>query len=279
MGRDIVSIEINIDSFSAEDAVKIENMANNIIYNNLPVTGKVMTSEELKSIPLRKIPKVTENIRIVEVKGFDYCPCAGTHVCATGEIGIIKIKSWEKCKGGIRFIFVCGYRALKDYTLQNSIIKAICEKLSAKDYDIVETIDKTLSDLRNTEKQLSIATHELIKSEADNIIREYPLIDGKRIVKRIFENRSLNDIKLLAQYLTEVSGTIALLACRNEIAQVIFTRAEDVNVDMNALFKSVVNIIDGKGGGNTRTAQGGGSRIDGLDDFLNSAQNNISLQK
>lgn len=278
MGRDIVSIEINIDSFSAEDAVKIENMSNNIIYNNLPVTAKVVTSEELKSIPLRKMPKVTENIRIVEVKSIDYSPCGGTHVCATGEVGIIKIKSWEKCKGGIRFIFVCGYRALMDYSLQNSIIRAVCEKLSVKDSDIIDTIGRTISDLKSTEKQLSIATQELIKSEADNILREYPLIDGKRIIKIIFEGRSINDIKLLAQYLTQVPGTIALLACRNESVQAIFTRSEDVNIDMNSLFKSVLNIIDGKGGGNTRTAQGGGSRVDGLDDFLGSAQNNISFK-
>lgn len=276
MGKDIVSIEINIEGFSSDDAVKIENMANNIIYSNLPVTAKVVTNEELQSIPLRKLPKVNENIRIVEVKDFDYSPCGGTHVGTTGEVGIIKIKSWEKCKGGIRFIFVCGYRALKDYSLQNSIIRAVCEKLSVKDSDIVEAVGKTLDDLRNTEKQLSNATQELTKSEAENIIRECPVSEGKRIVRTIFENRSINDVKLIAQYLTQVPGTIALLACRNESAQVIFSRSEDVTMDMNALFKSVLHIIDGKGGGNARTAQGGGSRIEGLDDFLNSAQNSIA---
>lgn len=275
MGKDIVSIEINIDTFSADDAVKIENVANNIIYNNLPVTARVVSNEELQSIPLRKMPKVTENIRIIEVKNFDYSPCGGTHVSATGEVGIIKIKSWEKCKGGIRFIFVCGYRALRDYSLQNSIIRAVCEKLSVKDSDIVDAVNKTLSDLKSTEKQLSTVTQELIKSEADNIIREYPMIDGKRIVSKIYESRSINDVKLLAQYLTQAPGTVALLACRNESAQVIFSRSEDLNIDMNALFKSALHIIGGKGGGNVRTAQGGGSRVDGLEEFLDSALNNL----
>lgn len=275
MGRDIVSIEISIDRFSDEDAVKIENMANSIVYSNLPVTARLVTNEELQSIPLRKKPKVTENIRIVEVSNFDYSPCGGTHVASTGEVGSIKIKTWEKCKGGIRFIFVCGYRALKDYSLQNSIIRALCEKLSVRDSDIVEAVGKALGDLRNTEKQLSLATQELIRAEAEKIIGESSLTNGKRIVAKIFEDRSINDIKLLAQYLTQTPGTVALLACRNENAQVVFTRSEDVNADMNAVFKAALHIIGGKGGGNSRTAQGGGNKTDMLDAFIASAKSNI----
>ena len=275
MGKDIVSIEINIDSFSIDDAERIENMANDIIYSNLPVIARIVSGEELNSLPLRKMPKVTENIRIVEVKEIDYSPCGGTHVRTTGEVGMIKIKNWEKCKGGIKFAFVCGNRALKDYGLYNTIIRALCEKLSARDSEIVEAVDKLLFDLRNTEKQLSASTQELIRIEADNTIKECPVVSGIRLISRVLDNRSINDVKLLAQYLTKVPGTVALLACKNENAQVIFSRSEDVNMDMNALFKAVLPIIDGKGGGNSRTAQGGGSRVDRLEEFMNNAKNLI----
>ena len=275
MGKDIVSIEINIDSFSIDDAERIENMANDIIYSNLPVIARIVSGEELNSLPLRKMPKVTENIRIVEVKEIDYSPCGGTHVRATGEVGMIKIKSWEKCKGGIRFTFVCGSRALKDYGMYNSIIRTLCEKLSVRDSEIIEAIDKLLFDLRNTEKQLSASTQELIRIEADNTIKECPVVSGIRLISRVLDNRSINDVKLLAQYLTKVPGTVALLACKNENAQVIFSRSEDVNMDMNTLFKAVLPLIDGKGGGNSRTAQGGGSRVDRLEEFMNNAKNLI----
>lgn len=278
MGKDIVSIEINIDSFSIDDAERIENMANDIIYRNLPITTRVVNGEEISSLPLRKMPTVTENIRIVEIKDIDYSPCGGTHVRATGEVGMIKIKSWEKCNGGIRFTFVCGNRALKDYGKGNSIIRSLCEKFLVRESEIIGTIDKLLLDFRNTEKQLNIITHELIQSEAANLIREYPMINGKRIIKKVYEGRSITDIKLLAQYLTQISGTIALLACKNENAQVIFARSEDMNTDMNTLLKAVLPIIDGKGGGNSRTAQGGGSKIGKIDYLLNSAEDNILLQ-
>lgn len=273
LGKDVVSIEINIDSFSEDDGLRIENMANDVIYRNLPVTARVVTNDELKNIPLRKKPKVDENIRIVEVEDFDYSPCGGTHVRATGELGMIKIKGWEKCKGGIRFTFVCGYRALRDYALQNSIIRALGEKLSVRDTDIVEAVSKVLNDCRIIEKQLSIANQELIKLEAARIIEESPISGGIRLVSRIFDSRSINDAKLLAQHLTQVPGTVALLACRNESAQAIFSRSEDISIDMNNLIKSVFPIIDGKGGGNNRTAQGGGPKTDKLDDFLTAAKN------
>lgn len=271
LGKDIVSIEINIESFSEKDAENIESMANHIVFSNLPVTASIVTDEELQSIPLRKKPKVTENIRIVEVKGIDYSPCGGTHVGATGEVGLIKIKSWEKCKGGIRFTFVCGYRALRDYSLQNLITSAIGEKLSVRDIDIVEAVGKLQTDYKNTQKQLSNATQELLQHEARAILEETNPRDGIRIVSKVLEGRNLNDVKLLAQHLTQAPGTVALLACRNESAQVLFTRSDDVNIDMNNLFKAVSPIIEGKGGGNARTAQGGGSRTEKLDDFMKAA--------
>lgn len=277
LGKDIVSIEINIESFSERDAERIENMANNVIYSNLPVTAKVVTDEELKSLPLRKQPKVNENIRIVEIMDFDYSPCGGTHVRTTGEIGIIKIKSWEKCKGGIRFTFVCGNRALKDYSLQNTLIKALIERLSVRDIDIPDAFDKVLSDLKNTQKQLSITTQELIKYEADKLIKESPVTGGVRLVSRILDGRSINDAKLLAQHLALFPGTVVLMACRNENAQVIFTRSEDVDIDMNKIIKAVFPIIEGKGGGNSRTAQGGGPGTDRLEDFLNAASDLIKI--
>ncbi len=276
LGKDIVSIEIGIENFCDSDAEHIENMANDIIYSNLPVTAKIVTDLELQSIPLRKKPKVTENIRIVEVKEIDYSPCGGTHVSSTGEVGMIKIKNWEKCKGGFRFTFVCGYRALTDYGLQNSIIRALGEKLSVRDFDIVEAVSKLQTDYRMTQKQLTAATQELIKYEAEQLLAESSPVGDIKIISKVLYGRSMNDAKLLAQYLTQAPATIALLACRNESIQVLFTRSEDVSIDMNYLLKAVFPIIDGKGGGNARTAQGGGSKADKLDDFLSAAVNMLA---
>jgi alanyl-tRNA synthetase len=278
LGRDIVSIEINVDTFSENDAANIENMANSIIYSNLPVTAQIVEPEELKKLPLRKQPKVTENIRIVEVQGTDFSPCAGTHVRATGEVGMIKIKHWEKCKGGIRFTFVCGYRALKDYALLNSISKDLGEKLSARDFELSAAVAKLIADYKNVQKQLSAATQELLMQEAEKLLEETSPVGGVKIISRLMDGKGMNDAKMLGQHLTQVPGTVALLVCSNETAQVLFTRSEDVELDMNSLLRAVAPIIEGKGGGNSRTAQGGGSKMDALEQFLKAAEDHVTKE-
>lgn len=275
LGKDIVSIEIGIDSFTETDASRVEKLANDIIYSNIPVSARIVNDDELQSIPLRKKPKVTENIRIVEVQEFDYSPCGGTHVNRTGEIGMIKIKSWERLKGCYRIEFICGYRALKDYNLQNSITQSLGGKLSVRDFDIVEAFNRMHSDYKSVQKQLQAAQQELMKYEADELLGESRQVGKVKVVSVVLEGRSINDAKVLSQYITRNPGYASLMVCKNDTAQVIFARSEDVELDMNSLLKSIFPIIDGKGGGNSKTAQGGGSNLEGINEFLDAALERI----
>lgn len=275
MGRDTVSIEIGIENFTENDAACIERMANEVIYIDLPITVQIVNSDGLSAIPLRKKPAVTEDIRIVEVQKFDYSPCGGTHVNRTGEIGVIKIKRWEKLKASYRIEFICGYRALKDYCQQNSITLSLCEKLSVRDHEIIEAFNKLHSDYRSVQKQLQTARQELMKYNADELMKESRQIGIIKVISEVLKNTSINDAKVLAQYIVQNPGYAALLVCKNETAQVIFTRSEDIAIDMNKLLKSLFPIIEGKGGGNAKTAQGGGSKLEGIDEFLNAAVSSI----
>lgn len=90
-----VSIEIDIINFTDEDLAVLEDMANDIIYSNLPVTSKIVNEKELNQFTLRKLPSVKDNIRIVSIGNIDHNPCGGTHVMRTGEVGIIKVIKWK----------------------------------------------------------------------------------------------------------------------------------------------------------------------------------------
>ncbi len=93
---------------------------------------------------MRKNSILNSNIRIVEIDGFDFSPCCGTHLRSTGEIGLIKIRKVENYKGNIRVEFVCGNRALKDYTWKSNYIRDISNLLSAKDKDVYNRVKKTI---------------------------------------------------------------------------------------------------------------------------------------
>ncbi|CUT05723.1 alanyl-tRNA editing protein, partial [Candidatus Kryptobacter tengchongensis] len=109
LGDDIGTIDLDIETLSYDKVHEVENLANQIIWENRDVKIHYVDDTEISKFPLRKQPKVSGTIRIVEVRDFDFSPCGGTHVSRTGEIGLVKVKRWERVKGGLtRVDFVCG---------------------------------------------------------------------------------------------------------------------------------------------------------------------------
>ena len=111
MGSDIVTIDFDL-VIPAEDLPEIEQMANGAVWANLPVKTWYPTQEELPTVAYRSKKALPWPVRIVQVPGFDTCACCGTHVKATGEIGIIKLFSAVNFRGGTRIEMACGSAAL-----------------------------------------------------------------------------------------------------------------------------------------------------------------------
>lgn len=115
LGTDYATIDVEQPELSPLQLATIEREVNQQIYKNRVVSSYFVTEEELAKLPLVKQPKVTENIRIVEIQDVEYNACGGTHVSSTGEIGMIKLLKAEKQKGHTRIYFKCGYRALQEF--------------------------------------------------------------------------------------------------------------------------------------------------------------------
>lgn len=271
MGKESTTIEINIDSFDKECASKVEDMANDIIYKNLPIKANIYDSEQLKSIPLRKQPKVKDNIRVIEVEGIDYSPCGGTHVKSTGEIGMIKIKKWEKCKDWYRIEFVCGGRALRDYRFKNDAINSLGAKLSLRDFEVEAGVEKLIGDNVELQKQIGELKQNLNKYIVQELIENSIEIDEYNVVIGIFSDKTMNDLKHMSQLITAYPLHIALLVNKQDNVQVLFSKSNDIKKDVNKLMKAVLPIINGKGGGSPMMAQGGGSIPDAIDQFIEKA--------
>ena len=94
-------VDFSPASFSEEDLKTIEGASNDVIQKGLPVAiyEEERDSLESRTDPLRSnldlIPLSIKRLRIVEIRGFDVCPCAGTHVKGTSELGTLKITKKE----------------------------------------------------------------------------------------------------------------------------------------------------------------------------------------
>lgn len=109
---------IDFDGVIPPEALpEIEGEANRAVWQNIPLHIWYPSPGELPAVPYRSKKALPWPVRIVEIPGFDICACCGTHVTATGEIGLIKLYSSIPFRDGSRIEMACGSQAL-DYLNQ-----------------------------------------------------------------------------------------------------------------------------------------------------------------
>ena len=126
---------------AAVDAVLCE--ANRAVYENRSVTTVFPTPDELPTLEYRAKLDITENVRIVNIDGYDSCACCAPHVSRTGEIGMIAILGFEKHRGGTRLYMVAGKRSERDYNER----LAVARRISALTSEPQKTIDVAVEKL------------------------------------------------------------------------------------------------------------------------------------
>ena len=81
-------------------------------------------------------------IRVVSIPGVDSCACCGTHVKRTGEIGLFKLLSFEKHRGGTRVFLLAGELAFLDTQKKEKLLFKVSRKLSTDYQSLSERVDK-----------------------------------------------------------------------------------------------------------------------------------------
>ncbi len=132
MGADVVTIDFDV-LIPTEALAEIELLANQAIYQNLPVRCWYPSREELPNVTYRSKRDLPWPVRIVQIPDIDTCACCGVHTAFTGEVGMIKLLSCVKFHQGVRIEMVCGGRALsllgKVYEQNRMVCKAFSAKL------------------------------------------------------------------------------------------------------------------------------------------------------
>lgn len=274
----VCEIDVELAEPTTERIERAVELANNVIWEDRPLTIRQVTAAEAAELPLRKESGRAGELRLIEIEGFDLTPCGGTHAHHTGEVGLIAVRSWERAKGLTRIEFVAGRRALEDYRRANKTALKVAGLFSAGRDDVPELAARAIEENKELHRRVRALEEIAARVEAAELIAEaVTLADGSQLVSKIFSDRDVDSLKHLAHALIRQPRITALLGSRDkDTARLLFARSADANGDMNALMKQACAVVEGRGGGKPDLAQGGGHRVEKLEEAISAAAGSVS---
>ena len=258
LGQVACTIDVDKAPLAVSQLDRVEDLANEIVFADRPVKTHLVAEMELASLPLRKLPTAETPVRIVEVEGFDYSPCGGTHCRRTGEVGLVKITRVERRGQDTRVEFLCGDRALADYRGKNRTVNELANRFSVGAWELAEAVGRLAEEARSNKRELNAAKNRLLDYEAAELLAEAEQRGDVRVVRKVFTDHEGEQIKRLALRLMESEGSVALLGSAGGKAQLFFACSADLSCDMSDLLKRACRVVGGGGGGQRHFAQGGG---------------------
>ena len=246
MGALSSTIEIDKRNISDEESERIEERANTVVFQNSEIKSYFVAEKDIEKVPLRKPSQKKGQIRVIEVSDFDYSACGGTHPRRTGEIGLIKILKWDRIRNNVRCEFVCGKRALQDYSLKNSILRQIAVRFTVSEKEVPGSLEKLFSELKDQKRKNKKILDKLIQLEAQKMVQE---AEG-HIIKEIFFEGTFDETKRLALNIINGGEFIVLFGLNLESrGHLILACSESLSLDMRELIPIVSPMVEGKGGG------------------------------
>ncbi len=270
MMENVCEIDVALDDATDSKIKRVVELANKIIWENRIIKIRNVDDETAASLPLRKESARKGELRLIEIEGFDLTPCGGTHAKQTGEVGIIVLRSWSRAKGMARIEFAAGKRALKDYVKANESAREIASIFSVGRDDTISSVQKLQDENKQLQRRIRTLEELTAKVEAEELKEQAEQNqNGISVITKVFHECTAESLKRIAQVLIEQPRTIAFLASHDrDTVRLLFARSSDAVGDMNLLMKDVCEILEGKGGGKPDLAQGGGKRVEKLDEVL-----------
>ena len=247
MGSDVITIDFD-GVVPAQALADIEAEANRAVWLNLPVKCWYPSPEALPNVVYRTKRALPWPVRIVEIPGFDSCACCGTHVQATGEIGLIKLFSVMGFRGGTRMEMACGAPALDILNGAYEQNKQVSQAFSAQ-------ITETGGAARRMNEVLAQQKYRIVGLEKrifEGIAQRYVNYGNVLHFEEELDNTAVRE---LADAIGSVCGGWAAVFSGRDgegYAFCVVTREGD----LRQLVKDMVKALNGRGGGKPNFQQG-----------------------
>jgi alanyl-tRNA synthetase len=265
---------------------EVESRVNTLLLENLAVTAETMSQEAAKKIGAMALfgEKYGDEVRVVSVGDWARELCGGTHVSASGQLGVIKLLSESSIGAGVRRVeALVGADAYKFLAREHLLLNSLTEIIKgARTEELPERISELLLKIKEIEKELAAVRSAQAMSQIGDLAKKAEIINGLSLVaSHLADGVSGDDLRKIAQELLHrvKSSVIVLVSVVEGKAILVVAVSEDArksNIKAGALVKVGSAVLGGGGGGKDDFAQGGGTNLSAISDALSAITRAIS---
>ncbi|GAB2774464.1 alanine--tRNA ligase [Rhabdobacter roseus] len=261
-----------------EELRHIEDRVNEKIRENIPL-------DERRNVPIQQAlelgatatfgEKYGDFVRVIVFDpAFSLELCGGTHVPATGEIGLFKFISEGSVSAGVRRVeAITGEKALALMRQQEETLLRLRDLLKAPK-DVVKAVESLLEERTALQKRIEVLENEKIQQLKTQLMGRVQTVNGANLIIEKVEVPTADALKQLAYALRpQVDNLIAVLATdiqgKPQLAVYIAEElVKEKGLHAGQIVKELAKEIRGGGGGQPFFATAGGTDASGLDRAL-----------
>ena len=254
---------------------KVEDLVNEHVQANIVVTPAEMDLQAaLKSGAMALFgEKYGDRVRVIRIGDFSTELCGGTHLDATGQIGLFKVVSEGAVASGVRRIeAVTGDAALKHVGQEEAALRESANLLKIPPLELPRRLQKLLDEQKQLEKQLQQLEARLAKNRAHELAASAKTVAGVAVLAARLDGLDAEGLRSVMDILRERMGpgVVCLGSVLDGKVNVVASVSKDLSKRLQAgkLVQQVAQIVGGKGGGRPDLAQGGGPDASRLDEAL-----------
>ncbi len=267
---------VHFQPVSRDELDRIERLVNEQILRNAPVQTETRATEEAIAQGAMALfgEKYGDKVRVVSVPGFSTELCGGTHVKATGDIGLFVVVSEGGVAAGVRRVeAVTGMGAVRWAQHLRASQQNILDALRVGDHQAVGAIERLHADAKRLARDLAQLKTKIAMGggegggSADTIE-----VSGVRLARRKVEDLDKDALRSLADSLKSAikSGVVVLASSGDGKVQLVVAVTPDLTGRLKAgqIVKEIAPIVGGAGGGRPDFAEAGGRQPDKIDELL-----------
>lgn len=264
-------------ALTSEQLRAVEEEVNLMALDNVQVTARLTTLETAKEAGATALftDKYEEgSVRMVSTGDYTRELCGGTHVAATGEIGLFKIVAEEGIGSGLRRIeAVVGFGAYRQSIKNDQLLKTIATAMNSDLLRLEDKITEYLAEHKMLQKLNQELKQKNAAVEVKSLLANVKEVDGAQLLSAAVAADSLESLRLIMDEVKSSLGSVAVVLGAVSNGKVILVSSVTADliergIRADSLIKEVARKVGGGGGGKADLAQAGGSNPAALPEAL-----------